>query len=62
MAHYPMLRGNAIVSILLPQGYESTEASTVLGLPFLAAVIVALFGTVAYVVSQTGGMAPPPTS
>eukprot|EP00891_Asterochloris_glomerata_P008537 jgi/Astpho2/8537/Aster-05571 len=42
------------------KGYESTEASSVPGLPFLAAVIVALFGTVAYVVSQTGGTAPLP--
>lgn len=35
------------------KGYVSDEETTVVGLPFLIAVVFALFGSLAYVVLQT---------
>lgn len=37
------------------KGYVSTEETNVVALPFLIAVVVALFGAAGYVVVQTGG-------
>lgn len=35
------------------KGYVSDESSTVVALPFLIAVVLSLFGSLAYVVAQT---------